>query len=101
MSQAKKLTPAPIAGPSHSAPLRPAPALKLVGIPPAAAPAGPAEPKRHDQKSCPRCGSFGCPCEGGSRLRTEGRYRYRRCSTCEWVFQTLQKHGSTLEEIIA
>lgn len=52
-----------------------------------------AEPCRCDQTQCPRCRSWGCPSVNGSKWTPRGRRRHRKCSSCGWVFETLQPHG--------
>ena len=59
------------------------------------------EPKRCDQHRCPVCGEYGCPAANGTKSKTEGVYRYRKCGACGWVFITLQRHGQAEEHRVA
>jgi hypothetical protein len=51
------------------------------------------EKKRKDQTQCPRCFEWGCPASSGSKPSREGRIRHRVCSSCGWVFQTIEPDG--------
>lgn len=57
-------------------------------------------PKRRDQVQCPKCGRWGCPCEGGSFQRVTGTTRYRTCNGCHHEFVTFQQRGSEIESVI-
>lgn len=56
---------------------------------------------RRDQRQCPSCHVWGCPVTGGTRLRSEGVYRYRTCLKCSYVFATVTPHGGGREQIVA
>lgn len=84
-------------------------AIKITpSLPPVHAPAPPTVvpapndpgPSRRDQKRCPRCHDWGCPTYG-TQYRAEGVIRYRNCGSCGHRFATQQRHGSTVEDIIA
>lgn len=57
-----------------------------------------AEPPRRDSVKCPRCGGWGCPAVGGSKISVVGTRRYRRCSGCAHTFVTIQSHGGQERE---
>jgi len=48
-------------------------------------------PQRRDQWACPQCGQWGCPCEGGTKVRGYRLVRYRRCAKCSHRFTTEQR----------
>lgn len=58
------------------------------------------EQRRHDQTQCPHCGAWGCPATRGSYATAIGRVRYRQCSACEFVFQTVKPHDGGPERVI-
>ncbi len=45
------------------------------------------------QIKCPRCGRFGCPANRGTHVTSRGIVRYRSCSNCGHVFQTVQRRA--------
>lgn len=58
---------------------------------------------RRDQWQCPQCGKWGCPTEGGSKVRGYRIVRYRKCSHCSHTFTTekrRQRDGTYGPEIL-